>query len=337
MADVQGLLSDPQFQALSPQDQQATATAIDPEFGTLSPADFKATAAAIAPPISKLESGIRGAAQGASFGFADELTGAGRAAMEAFQKGDVDNFLTNYKKYTELSRKNYKASEEANPLTYKAAEVAGAVAPMLVAPELSVGKLALAGGAMAAGKTEANPIEKPVEFAKDVAIGAGTGAAVGAAGKAIAAPLSKAATNISERIATVPTQGEFSVIPKIAESVGKTVGKTVSNTVGGPGAGTALGGAVGGPTGAMIGATVGKMALPVSAKIEKAVTEKTIGLITPPLEKLAPILQTRAPQLINILKNASAKGPQELAALSYSLQQTHPEYRAALDEAQGVR
>jgi hypothetical protein len=96
--------------------------------------DFDST-----PAVPQLESGLRGAAQGASLGFADEITGG------------LEALLTDksYEQARDESRANYKAAQEANPITYGASEFGGGVATALV-PGLNAGKLATLGGRVAA-------------------------------------------------------------------------------------------------------------------------------------------------------------------------------------------
>lgn len=131
--------------------------------------------------LSKLESTLRGAAQGASLGFADELTGG----LEA---------LTSDKSYQQArdeSRANYKAAEEANPKTYMAGEFGGAAATALIPGlgEVTIPKLAAQGAAYGLGSSNADLTsgkkEDLEQAAEDTAKGGVTGAALGLAGKAV--------------------------------------------------------------------------------------------------------------------------------------------------------
>lgn len=113
--------------------------------------------------ISKLESFGRGAAQGATFGFADELAGLTKAATGedygaldpitlsklllkagkgAYEVATTDKTLSDlaedykqeYVKERDESRKAFEAAREANPLSYGAGELGGGVASSLLIP-----------------------------------------------------------------------------------------------------------------------------------------------------------------------------------------------------------
>lgn len=115
-------------------------------------------------PPSILESAGRGALQGASFGFADEIAGAIGAA-------------TSKKTYTEArdeSRAAYERAKEENPKAYLAGEVGGGLASAL-APGALLGKAAGAGAAAIEGAEAAPTIGR-------LALrGAASGAAYGGA------------------------------------------------------------------------------------------------------------------------------------------------------------
>lgn len=163
---------------------------------------WKDRAKAVAPEVSQTESGVRGAAQGLSFGFADEATGAAEAALD-WVKNDPSGFMDNYKKHRDESRKNYKGAEEANPGTFMAGQVAGAIAPALLSGGAStaatVGNLAMQGAAQGLGSSEADLTEGDVlGAAKDTALGGVIGGATGVAGKALSKiPVGKIAEKAS--------------------------------------------------------------------------------------------------------------------------------------------
>lgn len=97
--------------------------------------------------VSKLESFGRGAAQGASFGFADEVVGLGHALF-----GSKDYAGQRYKQNRDEYRAADKRAQEANPLTYGAGGLAGGIATSFV-PGLGIAKGAgLAKTALSAGK-----------------------------------------------------------------------------------------------------------------------------------------------------------------------------------------
>lgn len=146
--------------------------------------------------IGKFESGLRGLAQGASLGFADEITGA------------LESALTDktYEQARNESRESYKEAQEANPLTYGASEVGGSVATAFV-PGLNVakgaslaaraGQAAALGGAAGLGMSEE---ESLAGMAKDTAVGAALGGGLQAAGEKIVSPLLKKAGSVTDDV-----------------------------------------------------------------------------------------------------------------------------------------
>lgn len=89
----------------------------------------------------KIESMLRGAAQGVTFGFADEITGA------------VSSLLSDksYQEARDASRANYDAAREANPGYFIGSEIAGGIATTVVpgAKLLNVGRGARLGNVAA--------------------------------------------------------------------------------------------------------------------------------------------------------------------------------------------
>lgn len=147
----------------------------------------------------QLESGLRGAAQGLSLGFADEITGALESAF-------TDK---TYEQARDESRANYKSAKDANPITYGAGEIGGGVATSFV-PGLNIakgaslaqmaGKAALAGGAMGLGKSEADNVrDMAIDTGKGALIGGATGGAINQLGR-VGAPIK----NVIDDVATAP-------------------------------------------------------------------------------------------------------------------------------------
>lgn len=136
--------------------------------GAFDPAAFLARAAPPAAPAGDADPGIaestaRGAAQGASFGFADEISGALEAAFTG-------------KKYAaarDESRANFRSAEAAHPIAYGAGELAGGLATALV----PTGAAAKAVGLGAKAVEGAEALSTGARVAHDI----GTGAAFGAA------------------------------------------------------------------------------------------------------------------------------------------------------------
>lgn len=138
---------------------------------------------------SQLESAVRGAAQGASLGYADEATGLGEAAVTP---SDWEDFVNKYKQHRDESRANYNKAEKAHPLTYGVGTLAGGVAASPLLAEL--GPVALGAGA-GLGTSDADLTEGDVTGAlKDT----GKGAALGAAFQVIPALAKKAGSALSD-------------------------------------------------------------------------------------------------------------------------------------------
>lgn len=96
-----------------------------------------------------LESGARGLAQGASLGFADELVGAGGAAVDAAKKLSLSDIVKDYIANRDQYRQGDEAAQKANPYSFGAGNVAGAIGTAFV-PGLNLAKGATL-GARAAG------------------------------------------------------------------------------------------------------------------------------------------------------------------------------------------
>ena len=135
-----------------------------------------------------LESGLAGAAQGVTFGFADEMEAAVKSALS----GQLTK--TEYEQQVADIRERYRKQEEANPMSFLAGNIgAGFAVPGfgMLKGGLTLGKAVKAGaaaGALAgAGGSEAQLTSGEVgELAKDVTAGTLAGAATGAAIPALA-------------------------------------------------------------------------------------------------------------------------------------------------------
>lgn len=149
---------------------------------------------------SQLEAALRGGAQGATFGFAEELgagalqpVGAGKQLLNLLGANIKDEDVEAYKRELEASRAAFKAAQEAHPVTYGASEIAGGIAPAFLTggagATAALGKGALTQaakqGAIAGAKMGAlggagySEAETGKDLAKDVAMGAGLGGALG--------------------------------------------------------------------------------------------------------------------------------------------------------------
>lgn len=153
------------------------------------PNDLKmAEADGFKPYKSEIESGLRGVAQGVSFGLADEIT----AGLESAFTDKT------YEQARNESRDAYKSAQMQNPKAYMAGEVGGAIGAAFV-PGLGAlnvakgtslaartGIAAAQGGLTGFGLSEADTV---AGMAKDTAIGAGTGAVMQGVGEKVISPL----------------------------------------------------------------------------------------------------------------------------------------------------
>lgn len=146
------------------------------------------------PAPSWLESAGRGALQGATFGFGDEIYGAAKGAYDALAGGG--DFTGTYERERDAVRAANAAAQKANPGTYLAGELVGGVAVPVggaaaglrtaaAAGSRSLGARALASAKTGAGYGAAYGLGtaqgSPVDQAINTASGAVAGGAVGAA------------------------------------------------------------------------------------------------------------------------------------------------------------
>lgn len=139
---------------------------------------------------SKLESVLRGAAQGASLGFADEISGALEAVKDiALTDKQLADFVDIYRKRRDDSRQRYKEAENNNPAFYTAGQIAGGIGTAVV-PGLNVAKIGSVGGRIAAtagmGAVDAvGQNEDLGTLPADITKGAAIGGILGAAGEGL--------------------------------------------------------------------------------------------------------------------------------------------------------
>ena len=150
-----------------------------------------------------LESLGRGAAQGITFGFGDEITGAVEGAYDALTTGE--DFSSAYERSRDESRAANEAAQEANPWTYGLAEVGsgvltgglgaaravGAKGASSLAARLGRGAAAggTVGGVAGTGYSEGST---PGEVLEDASTGVLAGGAIGAASPAVGRVLQRA-------------------------------------------------------------------------------------------------------------------------------------------------
>lgn len=177
--------SDPMFAPPTPEELAAARA----------PAPSKDTSA-----LSKVNSAMRGAAQGGTLGFADELYGLVGGGINSVK--DDKPFGQSYREARDYARGKDAEAQADNPKTSMAGNVAGALSTAFV-PGLGVlnagkgatiagsaAKGALAGGLSGLGNSEADVTkgqlpQAAVDTAKGAALGGFTGGAVATAGKVL--------------------------------------------------------------------------------------------------------------------------------------------------------
>lgn len=130
--------------------------------------------------VSKLESALRGGAQGLTFGFPDEAT----AILERVLTGKP------YEQALQESRQAYKEAQEANPVTYIGSEIGGSIIPALAtgggSTPLTLSRLAtigaIEGGVRGLGYSEGQKIKEKVQ---DIGVGAVLGGALPVVGRGL--------------------------------------------------------------------------------------------------------------------------------------------------------
>jgi hypothetical protein len=169
---------------------------------------------------------MRGVAQGASLGFADELAGGAEALGDTLSgKTDLENFMDAYRKHRDESRDLYKQAQERSPNAFLVGNIAGGVAPAL----LSGGGTAGAEGLMAALKTGAAAGaltglgDSQADITKGDVGGALKDAAEGAAGGAVAGGAIHAGIGAAKGIGSgLKSLGDLLADTNLAQDVSKS-------------------------------------------------------------------------------------------------------------------
>jgi hypothetical protein len=175
-------------------------------------------------PNTKTESAFRGAAQGASMGFADELVGALKAVGErvmAVEETPAVGLVDSYKKYRSQERLKNEQARRDNPVSYTGGEFAGSIGTSFVpgmgwlnvakgaSTAAKIGTAAKAGALIGAGTSNADLTEgQGKELLKDVAQGASTGAAV----QGTLSGVGKVFSGIASRFKNVPENRAVKVV-----------------------------------------------------------------------------------------------------------------------------
>jgi hypothetical protein len=128
--------------------------AFNPDSYLSEKAGFPSRALASVPEITKLESALRGGAQGATLGLAPQLAGLSGAVPTALNSltgsgGSLQDLLEAYRASRDTSKQKFKQAEEENPKSYFAGNLTGSLAPAMLSGGLSEG--ASAGSALAQG------------------------------------------------------------------------------------------------------------------------------------------------------------------------------------------
>ncbi len=172
---------------------------------------YKVQPEAAKPGVSRLESAGRGAIQGATFGFGDEIYGGVKGAYDALtsDKSLADAYAEN----RDAVRSANKAAQEANPGSYLAGEVAGGIAvpvgaaasgvrlgTRLGGEALTLGQRAAQGARAGAGVGAAYGLGTAEGDIPTQAIETAKGAIAGAAMGGVAAPVIDAAGAVARGV-----------------------------------------------------------------------------------------------------------------------------------------
>lgn len=157
---------------------------------------------------NKLKALLRGGAQGASLGFADEIKGGLNVAGNALS-GNIDNIEDTYTKGRDEYRKNDLSAKEASPGMYTAGELGGGLASAvampggaLKAPSMmkALAQAAGYGGAYGLGSSDASDAAGlATDTAKGAAMGLVAAPAAQLAGKALGVAAHKALPTITKK------------------------------------------------------------------------------------------------------------------------------------------
>jgi hypothetical protein len=274
--------------------------------GSFDPDAFLAQTAAPAPAgPGQLESLGRGALQGGSLGFSDEIAGGIEAALEKL-RGTHEDIGKLYAKHRDESRAANAAAEAANPLTYGGGKLAGGLAPALLTAGESLPLQVAAGAGLGAlgnlGEAKAldqEALESTAKGALGGALGAGLGG-LGAKGLgAVAKPVGEALEANAGKLGGVAEKA----VEKLGE--GGVVGSILHGNL--PGAALAAGA---GRTAPLVGKAVTGLA-------------GSLGRVGQAAAKNPALLGKYG----SALAAAARAGPQALAATHFSLAQKDPGYQ----------
>jgi len=157
--------------------------------------------------IGKGETLARGVSQGVTLGFADELSGGLNALKDAYKKGSLADFKSDYTRNRDTARSLDQSASDQNPFTYGAGNVAGSVPLSLAIPFSSGIKGAALGGATfgaatglgssQADLTKGEFLKSGQDAALGGAIGGTLGGAIGGSTKLVSGLLKKRAAELA--------------------------------------------------------------------------------------------------------------------------------------------
>lgn len=275
---------------------------------------------------SQFESGLRGAVQGVSMGFGDEITGALESAAGSL--GLVPD--KTYEQARDESRAAYHAAEEANPATYLASQAGGSLATLAI-PGLNVakgaslganlGKTAIMGGLTGLGSSEAKDIS---QMALDTGAGALIGAGTAGGGRLLSGAasttgnvLKSGANKLVNTLDEIPREKLVSAI--------KTAG------------GVALDSTVGSIPGARFLAdkVVDKYGNKITEKVfDSPSVQKGVQTLGSNINKIVETAPEALGKYAPVLQKALTRGGASLGATHYVLENSDPEYRKMLKNLQ---
>jgi hypothetical protein len=190
---------------------------------------------------SALEAGARGAAQGLSLGFADEIAGGAQALWDKLAPEEKRSLAELYAKRRDESRKAFDAAQAAHPTAYGAGEAGGALAGGAALAAATggtslAGELALGAGLGAAqGVGDAKELDG--DALKQAAFGAATGGALAGVGRGVGRLLEEGHGALNR----VADEGLAAAKARSEEMAAKVVDKSIRTTKGELGAETQKG------------------------------------------------------------------------------------------------
>jgi hypothetical protein len=252
----------------------------------------------------------RGAAQGATLGFSDELVGAVGAGADALRKMSLSNLVSDYVARRDAERKANAEAKKRSPIAYGAGQFGGSAATALV-PGGAAAKLIGMGAAEGLGSSEADLTKgEVVNAALDTGKGASTGF-VASRLPGVKRGLEEVATNPQiAKVAAVNPGG------RVADAVMKRLGLSLEEVPG-------MGGAVGNLAKRAAGHWVPGAHWAQKASDAAAVVQKGATIAVETIDKIAPKLGKYGPMLLE----AASRGGSSLATTNFLLQQTDPEYQ----------